>query len=55
MDGFQILRSLWKHIDKTLQSIMLYFLRTKDQTQKRPPKVPKTKNIYKEASSQKDL
>ena len=30
MDGFQILRCLWKCLDKTLQSIILEFLKTKN-------------------------
>ena len=40
MDEFQILRCLWKSLNKMLQSIVLEFLKTKkNQTQKRPPKV----------------
>ena len=38
MDGFQSLRCLWKHLDKTLQSIMLKFLKTKNLTKKDPVK-----------------
>ena len=53
MDGFQILRCLWKRLEKMLQSIILEFSKTKNLTQKRPPKIPKNKkNTYKEASNQ---
>ena len=43
MDGFQILRCLWKRLDKTLQTVISEFSKTKNQTQKRPPKVLKNK------------
>ena len=39
MDEFQILRCLWKSLDKMLQSIVLEFLKTKNQTKKNPPKI----------------
>ena len=39
MDGFQILRCLWKRLEKMLQSIIIEFKKSKNQTQKRPPKV----------------
>ena len=55
MDGFQILRCLWKRLDKTLQTVISEFSKTKNQTQKRPPKVLKNKNTYKEASNQNFL
>ena len=35
MDGFQSLRYLWKRLDKTFQSIMLKFLKSKNLTNKR--------------------
>ena len=38
-----------------IQNAILKFSKTKNQTQKRPPKVPKNKEIYKEASKQKVL
>merc|ERR1712101_73947 len=38
-----------------IQNTILKFSNTKNQTQKRPPKFPKIKNIYKEASNQKVL
>ena len=46
MDGFQILRCLWKRLDKTLQTVISEFSKTKNQTQKRPPKVLKNKKTY---------
>ena len=56
MDGFQILRCLWKRLDKTLQTVISEFSKTKNETQKRPPKVLKNKkNTYKEASNQNVL
>ena len=39
MDGFQSLRCLWKRLDKTLQYIMLKFVKSKNLTKKRPCKV----------------
>ena len=39
MDGFQMLRYLWKHLDKTLQYIMLKILKSQNLTKKRPFKV----------------
>ena len=38
MDGFQILRCVWKCLDKMLQSIILEFSKAKNQTKQRPPK-----------------
>ena len=38
-----------------IQNTISKFSKTKNQTQKRPPKFPKIKNIYKEASNQKVL
>ena len=43
MDGFQILRYLWKRLDKKLQFIILELTKTKKQTQKRPLKLKKNK------------
>ena len=34
MDGFQMLRYLWKHLDKTLQYIMLKILKSPNLTKK---------------------
>ena len=39
MNGFQSLRCLCKHLDKTLQYIMLKFVKSKNLTKKRPCKV----------------
>ena len=41
IDGFQILRCLWKCLDETLQSIMLKFSYTKKLSKKDPLKVLK--------------
>ena len=38
-----------------IQNTISKFWKTKNQTQKRPPKGPKNKNIYKEASNNKVL
>ena len=38
-DGFQSLRCLWNRLNKTLQYIMLKFLKSKNLTKKRPCKV----------------
>ena len=38
-----------------IQNTISKFSKTKNQTQKRPPKVKKNQNIYKEASNQKVL
>ena len=38
-----------------IQNTISKFSKTKNQTIKRPPKVPKIKNIYKEASNKKVL
>jgi len=40
-------------MDILLQTIILEFSKTKNLTKKRPPKVLKIKNIYKEASIKK--
>ena len=39
MDGFQMLRYLWKHLDKTLQYIMFKILESQNLTKKGPFKV----------------
>ena len=39
MDGFQILRCLWKCLGKTLQSIVSEFSEAKNLTKNRPPNV----------------
>ena len=39
MDGFQILRCVWKNLGTTLQSVVLEFSKTKNQNEERPPKV----------------
>ena len=46
MDGFQILRCLWKRLDITLQSIILKISKTKNKTKKRPPKVKEKSKTY---------
>ncbi len=55
MDGFQILRCLWKCLDKILNLLFKNFQKLKIKLKKGPLKFQKIKNKYKEASNQKVL